>query len=173
MRISAEERPPERGVWCVACNPQDRKHRHAVSFGGMMFRVTGRIALDDRDIKERFVRASGPGGQNVKKEATAVELRVDIQKSSLPPDVKERLIALGGRHVTPENVLVVDSRAHRSQERNRHAARARLLALLKRAASPPRKRKPTRAPAAARDSRLASKHLLGALKRGRSRLIED
>ena len=138
-----------------------------------MIRVTGTIALDDREIKERFVRASGPRGQNMNKEATAVELRVDIRKSSLPPDVKARLIALGGRRVTTDKVLVVDSRVHRSQEQNRQAARARLLALLKRAARPPEKRKPTRPPAAARDNRLASKHLRAAVKRGRSSQSKD
>ena len=71
--------------------------------------MTDTIVLDDREITERFVRASGPGGQNVNKVATAVELRLDIRKLSLPPDVKERLIALAGRHVTSDGVLVVDS----------------------------------------------------------------
>ena len=141
--------------------------------GEMMTRVTGTIVLDDRDIEERFVRASGPGGQHPNKAATAVELRVDIQKSSLPPDVKERLIALGGRHVTTEKVLVVDSRVHRSQDRNRHAARTRLLALLKRAARPPKKRKPTRPPAAARDNRIAAKHLRATIKHRRRFQTED
>jgi ribosome-associated protein len=141
--------------------------------GEMMTRVSGTIVLDDRDIKERFVRASGPGGQNLNKEATAVELRVDIPKSSLPPDVKERLIALGGRHVTTDKVLVVDSRAHRSQKQNRHAARARLLALLRRAATPPKKRTPLSLPTAARENRLASKHVRAAIKDGRSRQTED
>src|ERR1700681_566570 len=100
-------------------------------------RVTEALAVDDRNIKERFVRASGPGGQNVKKEATAVELRVDIARASLPPDVKERLLALAGRHVTTEGVLVLVSRAYRSQAQNREAAHARLLALVERAAEAP------------------------------------
>src|SRR5712671_738303 len=104
-----------------------------------MIRVTDAIVLDDRDLKERFVRATGPGGQNVNKVATAVELRLDINKSSLPPDVKERLIALGGRQVTSDGVLLIDSRVHRSQKQNRDAARLRLVKLLKRAAKPPKK----------------------------------
>ena len=138
-----------------------------------MIRVTDAIVLDDRDIQERFVRASGPGGQNVNKVATAVEMRVDIRRSSLPPDVKERLIALAGRRVTADGVLVVDSRVHRSQARNRDAARARLVALLKRAAKPPKKRKPTKPRAVARETRLASKKLQSAVKRSRSRRGED
>jgi ribosome-associated protein len=138
-----------------------------------MIRVTDAILLHDRDVRERFVRASGPGGQNVNKVATAVELRVDIRRSSLPPDVKERLIALAGRHVTTDGVLVVDSRAYRSQARNRDAARVRLAALLERAARPPKKRKPTKPRAAARQERLASKKLRSAVKRSRSRRSED
>src|SRR6187397_868219 len=124
-----------------------------------MLQVTDAVVLDDREVRERFVRASGPGGQNVNKEATAVELRVDIRRSSLPSDVKARLIALAGRHVTAEGMLVVDSRAYRSQAQNRVAARTRLVALLKRAAKAPTKRKPTRPRAAAREARLASKKL--------------
>jgi ribosome-associated protein len=87
-----------------------------------MLRVTDTIVLTNRDVKERFVRAAGPGGQNVNKVATAVELRVDIRRSSLPPDVKERLTARAGRRVTAAGVLVIVSRVHRTQKQNRDAA---------------------------------------------------
>lgn len=135
--------------------------------------VTESIVLDDSKIKERFVRATGPGGQNVDKDATAVELRLDIGRSSLPPDLKDRLIALAGRHVTAEGVLVVVSRVHRSQPRNRDAARARLLALLKRAAKGTKRRKATKPGPAAREKRLLSKERRSAVKRSRSGLDED
>jgi ribosome-associated protein len=100
-----------------------------------MMQVSDGIVLEEREIAERFVRAAGPGGQNANKEATAVELRVDLAKSSLPPDVQARAIALGGRHVTTDGVLVIVSRAYRSQRQNHDAARARLAALL---TAPPR-----------------------------------
>ena len=99
-----------------------------------MIRVTDMIVLDDGEVNERFVGAAGPGGQNVNKVATAVELRVDISRSSLPLEVKERLVALAGRHVTTDGVLVLVSRVHRAEAQNRDTARDRLLALLKRAA---------------------------------------
>lgn len=138
-----------------------------------MIRITDAIVLDERDITERFVRSSGPGGQNVNKVATAVELRVDIPSLSLPADVKDRLIALGGRQVTAEGVLVIDSRVHRSQLQNREAARARLVALLQRAARPPKKRKATKPRPSVREKRLSSKKLLSALKRSRRNPIEE
>jgi len=138
-----------------------------------MIQVTDTITLDDREIHERFVRATGPGGQNVNKDATAVDLRIDIGRSSLPSDVKERLTALAGRHVTTDGVLVVVSRAHRSQAQNREAAHARLVALLKRAAKPPKKRKATKPSPARRQERLVSKHRQSAVKRSRSRRDED
>ena len=138
-----------------------------------MIRVTEAITVEDREIHERFVRASGPGGQNVNKEATAVELRFDILASSLPPDAKDRLCALAGRGITTDGVLVVVSRVHRSQAQNRDAAHARLVALLQRAAKPPKKRRPTKPPAAVREERLESKKLRGAVKQSRGGRHED
>jgi len=138
-----------------------------------MVHITDAIVLDDREITERFVRATGPGGQNVNKDATAVELRIDIGRSSLPPDVRDRLITLAGRHITTDGVLVVVSRVHRSQAQNRNAARARLVALLKRAAKLPKRRKPTRPSPAAREKRLVSKERQSAVKRSRSGRGDD
>ncbi len=134
-----------------------------------MIRVTESITLDDREVDERFVRAMGPGGQNVRKEATAVELRLDIGASSLPQDARDRLKALAGRAVTTDGVLVVVSRARRSQAENRETARARLVALLQRAAALPKKRRPTKPRRAVREERLSSKKLRGAVKRSRGR----
>jgi len=134
-------------------------------------RVTAAIALDERELEEHFVRASGPGGQNVNKVSTAVELRFDVRASSLPPDVKERLLALAGHRATADGVLLIDSREHRTQTQNRQAARARLVALVQLAAKRPKARKPTKPRKGAREKRLDSKKRRGAIKalRGRQR----
>jgi ribosome-associated protein len=136
-----------------------------------MIHITNTIVLDEREIDERFVRASGPGGQNVNKVSTAVELRFDVRASSLPADMKERLIELAGHRMTMTGVLLLDSREHRTQGQNREAARARLIALLQQAARRPKKRRPTKPRAGAREKRLTSKRQRSEVKalRGRRR----
>ena len=103
-----------------------------------MIRITPAIALDEHEIEETFIRASGPGGQNVNKLSTAVQLRFDVRQSpSLTAPVRERLIRLAGRRVTKDGVLVITAQRHRTQERNRDDARQRLIALIGEAAMPP------------------------------------
>lgn len=134
-----------------------------------LLEITSRLAIDERELDERFVRASGPGGQNVNKVSTAVELRFDVARSSLPEDMKARVMALAGHRVTGDGVIVIDSREHRTQAMNREAARARLVALLQQAAVRPRTRRATKPGRGARERRLTDKKRRSDVKSGRGR----
>ena len=135
-----------------------------------LIEVTPRIAIDEAEIGESFIQATGPGGQNVNKVATAVQLRFDVARSpSLPEDVRRRLLAAAGRRITTDGVLVLTARRHRTQERNRQDARERLLALIRAAAVAPVPRRATRPTLASRQRRLEEKSSRAAIKHGRRR----
>lgn len=130
-----------------------------------MIRITGSIAIDESELDERFIRASGPGGQNVNKLASAVQLRFDVRGSpSLPDDVRARLERLAGKRLTREGVLVISAQRHRTQERNRQDARDRLVDLIRRAAVTPIPRRATKPTAGSRERRLESKKRRASIK---------
>jgi ribosome-associated protein len=133
----------------------------------MLLRITPAIAIDDRHVSFAFVRASGPGGQNVNKVSNAVELRFDASASELPDDVKARLARLAGRRMNQDGVIVIDAQRFRSQERNREDALDRLIALIASAAEPPRRRVKTRPTAGSRERRLGSKRANSEIKNNR------
>jgi ribosome-associated protein len=139
-----------------------------------MLVITDDIAIDDDELHETFVRASGPGGQNVNKLSSAVQLRFELLRSpSLPPDLKQRAARLAGRRLTRDGVVVVVGQRFRSQERNRADVRERLAALLRKAAEPQPIRRPTKVPAAAKRQRLADKKKRGERKAARSPPASD
>ena len=140
----------------------------------MPIAITPTLSIDDAEIEERFVRASGPGGQNVNKVSTAVQLRFDVGRSlALADDVRDRLRILAGSRMTQDDVLVIDAREHRTQAQNREEARTRLAGLVRRALVPPKRRKKTRPGKAAKERRLDSKKRRADTKRGRGRLRKD
>ena len=130
-----------------------------------MIRITDSISIDEAELHESFVRSSGPGGQNVNKLSTAVQLRFDVRRSpALPFDVRIRLERLAGKRLTKDGVLVITAQRHRTQERNRQDAQERLIDLLRRAAERPIARRPTRPTRASRRQRLETKKRRSRLK---------
>ena len=140
-----------------------------------MLYVSPHITIQDHEIEERFVRASGPGGQNVNKVSTAVQLRFDVaQSSSLPDEVRHRLIRLAGARMTTEGVLILNAQRFRSQEHNRRDARERLIDLIYQATIRPKTRRKRKPSLAAKQRRLDEKAHRGRIKQQRrSRLSDD
>jgi ribosome-associated protein len=138
-----------------------------------MIRVIDTITIDEEEIHQEFIRASGPGGQNVNKVATAVQLRFDVAHSpSLPEDVRERLTRLAGKRMTKEGYLIIDARRFRTQEQNRQDSVARLAGLIRQAAQRPKLRKKTKPPLASKERRLENKHRRGRIKHLRRAELE-
>jgi ribosome-associated protein len=130
-----------------------------------MIHITSTIEIGEDELEERFVRASGPGGQNVNKLSSAVQLRFDVRRSpSLPDDVRARLERLAGRRLTREGVLVIIAQRHRTQERNRQDALDRLIELIRQAAVAPTPRRPTKPTKGSRERRLESKKRRASIK---------
>jgi len=134
----------------------------------MLIPINRHLFLDDSEVEQSFIRASGPGGQNVNKVSSAVQLRFDLLRSrSLPEGVRERLARLAGRQLTRDDVIVITAQRYRTQERNRQDALDRLVALIRRAAVPPTRRRPTKPSVAATERRLEAKARRAAIKEQR------
>ena len=139
-----------------------------------MHQITDSISIDDSELEESFVRSSGPGGQNVNKVSSAVQLRFDARRStSLPNDVAIRLMKLAGSRLTQDGVIVIVAQAQRSQKRNREEALERLLEMIREAAIKPQVRRPTKPTKASKERRLVSKDKRSSIKAGRARPGDD
>ena len=130
-----------------------------------MLEITPSLQIDERDLQIEFVRASGPGGQNVNKVATAVQLRFDVRASSLPEEVKARLMHLAGKRMTGEGVLLIEAKRFRTQEHNREDAMQRFSELVRKSLVKPKARKKTKPTAAAKEERLKEKKRKGEIKK--------
>ena len=130
-----------------------------------MLTITPELAIDESELEEKFVRASGPGGQNVNKVATAVQLRFDVRRSSLPNVIRERLLRLAANRASADGILTIEARRFRTQEQNRQDARQRLAALIRKATDIPKPRRSTKPTLAAKRRRIEGKRNRGQLKR--------
>jgi ribosome-associated protein len=140
----------------------------------VVLEITPTLAIDDNELEERFVRSSGPGGQNVNKVSTAVELRFDVARSpSLTEEVRTRLRGLAGSRMTADGVLLIDAREHRTQAANREEARNRLVALIRQATIRPKRRRKTKPTAGSKERRIQTKKIRSSTKRDRGKVSGD
>lgn len=139
-----------------------------------MIQITPSLSINENELQFEYIRASGPGGQNVNKVATAVQLRFDVQASSLPEDIKARLLAIAGKRVNDEGILLIEAKRFRTQERNHKDAIQRFIGLVRKASEKPKKRKKTRPTLASKELRLWEKKQRAAIKKSRqNHSIED
>ncbi len=168
MEIGLSTSTPKDGIGQIKAARQFSPLRHFTR--GPMIKVTNSIYLDEDELQESFIRASGPGGQNVNKVESAVQLRFDVRNSpSLPEDVKERLERIAGKRLTNDGVLIITAQRFRMQERNREDALNRLVELVRQATERPKPRRPTRPTLASKKRRLEAKGRRSEIKKGRGK----